>query len=266
MLRLYSVVIFCAMMAPWEVRGDSPPAVNDERAFDIAKRSDDSDAGFGDSSVSARMILRNAGGQSTARRFTLKTLDEPDPAVGDKSLVIFESPRDIAGTALLSHVNITAADDQWLYLPSLKRVKRISTANKSGAFVGSEFAYEDFSLNELHKYNYAYVGEETIDGVRHDVIDRAPLYDGSGYSKQRAWIDKDIFQVRKIEFFDRRQALLKTLLFDDYRAYGSIWRSHRLLMKNHQTGKETELLYEAYQFGADFDRNDFSVGVLTQLR
>lgn len=268
-MNLASLSLTSAVCVAWlalPAYAQSNAAASDPRAFEIARRSDDTDAGFGDSTVSARMILRNAAGQSAERRFTLRSLEEPAEDVGDKSLVVFEAPRDIEGTALLSHLNILGADGQWLYLPALKRVKRISTANKSGAFVGSEFAFEDFTLTELHKFEYAYVGEETVEGAAHDVIDRTPRYEGSGYAKQRAWIDRDVFQARKIEFYDRRNALLKTLHLSDYRGYGSIWRAHRLIMKNHQTGKETELLYDAYAFGDGLDGNDFAVGVLTQGR
>ena len=83
---------------------------------------------------------------------SLRTLEVPDESVGDKSLIIFDSPRDIKGTALLSYAKILDPDDQWLYLPALKRVKRISSVNKSGPFVGSEFAFEDFTALELNKY------------------------------------------------------------------------------------------------------------------
>ncbi|MEO0613377.1 MAG: outer membrane lipoprotein-sorting protein, partial [Pseudomonadota bacterium] len=119
-----------------EARGTTPEA---QKGYDISARSDRTDTGFGDSKVSARMVLRNAAGQETERELSFSTLEKTDETVGDKSLVIFESPRDVEGTALLSHAKILDPDNQWLFLPALKRVKRISSANKSGAFVGSEF-------------------------------------------------------------------------------------------------------------------------------
>ncbi|MEM9838103.1 MAG: outer membrane lipoprotein-sorting protein, partial [Pseudomonadota bacterium] len=96
-----------------------------QKGYDIAARSDRSDTGFGSSEASAVMVLRNAAGQeSPARKLRFLTLERENEDVGDKSLVIFESPRDVEGTALLSHAKILDADDQWLYLPALKRVKR----------------------------------------------------------------------------------------------------------------------------------------------
>ena len=244
-------------------RGETPES---QQGYDIAARSDRTDFGFGDSRVDATMVLRNAAGQSTERSLSFSTLEKVDESVGDKSLVVFNSPRDVEGTALLSHANILDPDDQWLYLPALKRVKRISSANKSGPFVGSEFAFEDFTITELNKFTYAYVGEEEMDGMTVDVVDRFPRYERSGYTKQRSWIDQDIRQARQLEFYDRRGALLKTLSLSDYREYDGVWRAHSLTMVNHQTGKETDLIYSDFSFKTGLDEGDFVRGVLQRVR
>lgn len=246
-----------------EARGITP---EEQMGYDISARSDRSDQGFGDSRVDAKMFLRNAAGQESTRDLSFATLEREDESVGDKSLVIFNSPRDVEGTALLSHAKILDPDDQWLFLPALKRVKRISSANKSGSFVGSEFAFEDFTTSELNKFTYKYIGEEEIDGMMMDVIERFPRYEKSGYTRQRSWIDKDVFQTRKVEFYDRKDDLLKTLIFSDYREYDGVWRSHKFSMKNHQTNKETDLIFEDYEFKTGLDRNDFQQGILTRLR
>ena len=144
----------------------------EDRGFDIAARSDRTDVGFGDSEVELQMVLRNAAGQESTRALRIATLEKPDETVGDKSLVVFDTPRDIEGTALLSHAKILDPDDQWLYLPALKRVKRISSSNKSGPFVGSEFAFEDFTAIELNKFDYTYVGEVPCGDLTCDVLER----------------------------------------------------------------------------------------------
>ncbi len=239
---------------------------DERRGYDVAARSDQSDIGFGSSSVQAQMILRNAAGQESARDLSFQTLERETDEVGDKSLVIFESPRDVEGTALLSHAQILEPDDQWLYLPALKRVKRISSANKSGPFVGSEFAFEDFTSTELNKYTYRYVGEEDFEGLTVDVVERFPRYERSGYTRQVSYVDQDIFQLRKVDFYDRKDTLLKTLTLTDYREYDGVWRAHRLSMVNHQNGKETDLVYEDYDFSQDLQPGDFDKGVLSRIR
>jgi outer membrane lipoprotein-sorting protein len=237
----------------------SPALTPAEQGYEIAARSDRSDRGFGDSQVQLEMILRNAAGDETSRTLSLKTLEIPDESVGDQSLIVFDTPRDIEGTALLSHAKILDPDDQWLYLPALKRVKRISSVNKSGPFVGSEFAFEDFTALELNKYAYQYVGEEDCGEMVCDVVERTPRYEHSGYTRQLSWIDQTTYQVQKVEFFDRRGELLKTLTLADYRQYQDrFWRSHRLDMVNHRTGKSTQLDYADYEFDTGLTKRDFT--------
>jgi len=239
----------------------------EKKGFEIAARSDRSDVGFGDSLVELKMVLRNATGKETTRELSLKTLEKPNEQVGDKSLIVFSKPRDIGGTALLSYAKILKADDQWLYLPALKRVKRISSANKSGPFVGSEFAFEDFTSQELNKYSYKYLRSEDCGALVCDVIERVPRYKDSGYSKQIGWIDQADNQVRKIEFYNRRGDLLKTLSLKHYRQYmNKYWRPHQLFMVNHQTKKSTDLIYSEFRFKTGFGDRDFNKAVLKRIR
>lgn len=245
------------------VRGETD---TERLGFEVAARADRSDRGFSDSEVELEMVLKNAAGRESRRSLRITTLEIPDETVGDKSLVVFDDPSDIKGTALLSHANILDPDDQWLFLPALKRVKRISSANKSGPFVGSEFAFEDFTALELNKYDYVWLREDQYDGMTADVIERGPRYENSGYSRQVSWIDRDIYQVRRVEFYDRRGDLLKTLTLKDYREYDGIWRSHRMEMVNHQTGKSTDLIYGDFTFAVGLKENDFVKGRLARLR
>jgi len=151
-------------------------------------------------------------------------------------------------------------------LPSIKRIKRISTANKSGPFVGSEFAFEDMTGQELNKYSYTYLGDKPCGDLVCDLVERTPLYEGSAYSRQIAWIDRRDRQIRRIEYFDRKNDCLKTLEYADYKKYpGGYWRAHLMTMRNHQTGKETELSFENYQFGLSLSDNDFAKGALSHL-
>jgi len=239
----------------------------EQKGFEISARSDRSDRGFGDSHVKLQMILRNAAGREAIRTLALQTLEIPDENIGDKSIIIFDSPADIKGTAMLSHAKILDADDQWLYLPALKRVKRISSVNKSGPFIGSEFAFEDLAASELNKYKYKFVGSEACGTLLCDMVERYPQYEYSGYTRQVVWIDQDKYQIRKIEYYERRGDLLKTLIMDDYRQYpDNIWRAHHFLMKNHQTGKSTELVYSDYKFKTGLKDNDFRKTVLRRVR
>ena len=239
----------------------------EEKGRWIAEQTDRRDLGWGDSEVHLTMTLRNREGQSSVRKLSLASLEVADPMLGDRSLTLFSEPRDIDGTAFLSHTRILEPDDQWLYLPALKRVKRISSQNKSGPFVGSEFSYEDLVSQEVERYAYRYLRDEPCGDRACYVTERIPVYEHSGYTRQLVWVDHADFQPRKIEFHDRKGDLLKTLELLEYRQYlGRYWRSHRLEMQNHQTGKSTTLTFSDYRFGLGLGEGDFEKGRLERLR
>ena len=237
----------------------------EEQGLSIALEADRRDTGFGSYTNDVKMILRNKQGQESVREIRSKTLEVDGD--GDKSLVIFDEPRDVAGTALLSFTHKEGPDDQWLYLPALKRVKRISSDNKSGPFMGSEFAYEDIASQEVEKYTYKYLRDETLDGLDVFVFERYPNDKKSGYTRQIIWLDKEHYKERKIEYYDRKQALLKTLTLNDYKQFkDTFWRAQDMLMVNHQTGKNTRLLQSNYDFNADLIDRDFDKNSLKRAR
>lgn len=231
----------------------------EEKGLAIAREADRLDTGWVDHSADLEMILSNKRGQESTRALRITTKEVKGD--GDKSLTIFGTPRDIKGTAFLSYTHALKPDDQWLYLPALKRVKRIASANKSGPFVGSEFAYEDLTSQEVAKYQYKWLRDEPYNGRQAFVVEQYPAYEHSGYTRRVVWIDQAIYQPLKIDFFDRKDALLKTLTFLDYQLYlDRYWRPDRMDMVNHLTGKRTVLLWKNYRFRRGlsdraFDRN-----------
>jgi len=236
-----------------------PAQTAQERGLEIAVEADRRDTGFHDSQASMRMILRNKRGDQSTRDIRVRTLEQLDD--GDKSLTIFDKPADVKGTNFLTFTHKTGPDDQWLYLPALKRVKRISSRNKSGPFMGSEFAYEDLSSQEIEKYTYKYLRDEACGELQCFVIERIPVDRYSGYTRQLAWLDQQEYRPQKVVFYDRKDTILKTLIYSDYRQYlGKYWRAQDMFMENHQTGKSTRLVWENYRFQTglterDFDRN-----------
>jgi len=238
-----------------------------EQGRAIAIEMDKRDTGWNDSSTHLKMVLSNAQGDKSTRELRQKSLEVNEPGMGDKALTIFDRPRDIEGTAFLSHTKIKDADDQWLYLPALKRVKRISSANKSGPFMGSEFAYEDLLSQEVEKYNYKWLRDEACGSSDCFVFERYPLYENSGYTRQIVWTDKAEYRPMKIEFYDRKEALLKTLAYSEYAQYlNQYWRALTLQMNNHQTGKSTTLTFAPYEFQVGLTQGDFTSNRLKRAR
>lgn len=262
MKHFYSILLALVVFYPSFVLAGSA----EDKGLSIAIEQDKRDAGFGDSVVNLKMVLRNRHGEESKRVIRLKTLEGVDD--GDKSLSIFDEPRDVQGTAFLTFTHKTGDDDQWLYLPALKRVKRISSRNKSGSFMGSEFAYEDMTSQEIEKYRYKWIKDETYEGKDCFVVERYPVdKKNSGYTKQVSWIDKEHYRPFKIDFYDRKSALLKTLIFKDYNVYlGKHWRAGKLHMVNHQNGKETNLIFSDYKFKTGLTDADFNKNGLKRAR
>lgn len=237
----------------------------EERGLAIAREVDRRDNGFGDFTTELTMILRNRHGEESLRRLRTRFLEvEGD---GDKGLLIFDDPRDVKGTALLTFSHKVGDDDQWLYLPALKRVKRIASSNKSGPFMGSEFAYEDMTSQEVEKYTYRYLRNEAHDGMDCFVVERVPVDTNSGYTRQVVWIDTTEYRPQKVVYYDRKNALLKTLVFSSYQKYlDRFWRPGEMFMENHQNGKSTLLRWENYRFATGLTDRDFDQNTLKRAR
>ena len=266
-----TIVITTLFFTSGFIHAESTEDINIERGMAIADESDKRDTGFTDQTASMVMELRNRQGDVSTRTIRLKTLEVIGD--GDKSMSIFDKPADIKGTAFLTYSHAIKPDEQWLYLPALKRVKRINSKNKSGPFMGSEFAYEDLASQEIDKYTYKFIRDEKIktkefpDGVDCFVVERYPAYEHSGYTKQLAWINKDRYVAEKIEFYDRKSDLLKTLTSEGYKQYlEQYWRPDTMQMENHQTGKSTLLSWENYKFKNGLTDKDFSRNSLKRAR
>ena len=237
-----------------------------EKGLSIAKEADRRDTGFEDYTADLLMILKNKHGQESIRKIRIRSLEvEGD---GDKSLSIFDNPRDVKGTAFLTFSHKVGDDDQWLYLPALKRVKRISSRNKSGSFMGSEFAYEDISSQEVEKYTYKWLRDEVYAGKESFVVERYPVdKKNSGYTRQVTWIDKGEYRILKVEYYDRKNSLLKTLISKEYQKYlEKYWRPSEMNMVNHQNGKSTRLEWSNYKFRIGLKDRDFNKNSLKRVR
>lgn len=238
----------------------------EEKGLAIVRDADGRFSGYGDSTSNLRMILRNKQGQASERTLRIRTMEMPGD--GDRSLSIFDSPADVKGTVLLTHAHRNQPDDQWLYLPALERVKRIAAQSKSGSFMGSEFSYEDIATQAIEKYSYTWLRDEICQEQDCHVIERRPLdKQNSGYTRQLVWMDTKHLRTLKVEYYDRKNSLLKTLAFKDYRLYQDrFWRPHDMNMANHQTGKSSQLVWSDYTFRTGLNENDFNQHNLTRIR
>lgn len=231
------------------------PAQKGER---LARKYEKANDGFIGEQSDMELVLIDAYGQKVTRELEGKVLEIKDD--GDRSLSIFKSPLDVKGTKMLTHSHKKEDDDQWLYLPAAKRVKRISSSNKSGSFMGSEFSYEDLGSQEPEKFNYKWLRTEKMGKREVDVVERAPK-DKSGYSKQVMWMVDMINNPAKIEYYDRRGELLKTATFSGYKKYEvggkTLYRASSISMDNVQTKKKSIFTWNNRKLGVKVPESEF---------
>ncbi len=133
--------------------------------------------------------------------------------------------------------------------------------------MGSEFAFEDLSSQEIEKYTYKFISEEKANDVLCYKVERFPVSKTSGYTRNIVWFHKENYRPEKIEFYDRKNALLKTLTYSGYKSYNSkYWRANTMKMVNHQNGKETKLSFTEVKFGVNLTDEDFSQNALKRAK
>ena len=261
MIKFISSICIISLLLATSVFSET----DEEKGFRIAKESYESTRGYIDSKSDQIMILIDPKGNEVVREISGKNLENMDTDDGDKSLIFFNKPKDVEGTVMLSHTHVNDDDDQWLYLPALGRVKRISSSNKSGAFMGSEIAFEDFSGLDYRKYNWKYLGEENYEGEMCYKLESYPKYENSGYTK-RVGLTDELLRARKIEYYDRKGDLLKTIYFEDHKLYNdAIWFADTFHVVNHQNDNSTIYKWKNRQLNIGLNKKDFEKSSLMRL-
>lgn len=240
---------------------------DDGRGQAIAEAAYARNSGFGNLVASAVMELRTGSGQQAERALTIRSLDLPDGS--SRGLTIVDAPRDVRGTALLTHTAADGSQDQWLYLPATSRTRRIAAENRSGAFMGSEFSYDDFSAQTPSRYHFRHLRDEALDGLDCHVLHREEIDGIPGH--QQVWLDQEHLRLQRVEFYDARGYLQRTLTAEDYRAYSGdgdrdYWRADVLHMENARSGATTTLRWSDIQLGVPLAERDFDVGSLGRGR
>ena len=227
----------------------------EDKGLKIAKDVESQNSGFKGEESTMVMTLINAQGDQTERKMSNRIFERQ--ADGDLSRIEFQYPPDVRGTRMLTWSHKRDDDDQWLFLPAIKRVKRISSRNKSGSFMGSEFSYEDLGSQEPERFKHKWLNDEKYKNRECWKIERVPYDKRSGYSRQVLWIDKGYMNAVKIDYFDRKGDLLKTGTFTEWKKMERFWRVQKIEMVNHQTRKRSLLVWESRIIGVALDEDDF---------
>lgn len=154
-------------------------------------------------------------------------------------VTFFQSPPDVKGTGFLSwsYADDSKDDDQWLFLPALRKVRRISAGNKNDYFMGSDFTYDDMGERKVSEDTHKRVKSEVLNGVDCWVVESLPKKRGM-YSKRLTWVEKTNWLIQKVDYYDRKDRHLKTLYMTWQKVKG-LWTWKRGEMKNHLTKHAT---------------------------
>lgn len=236
-----------------------------QKGLDIAKKMQAANNSFVGEDSKMEMVLIDAYGAKTTRIMEGKVMEvEGD---GDKSISIFLNPKDVKGTKMLTHTHKSDDDDQWLYLPTVRRVKRISSSNKSSSFMGSEFSYEDLGSQEIEKYDFKWLKDFNKKDFKGWLLERIPKTK-SGYTKMLMKVSSKYMNPVKIQYFDRKNELLKVAEFTNFKSFKvgnkTLWRANKIHMKNVQTKKESIFEWKNRKLGVKHKVLDFNKSSLTR--
>ena len=191
-----------------------------------------------DMTANLSMTLENSRGDQRVRE--IKQLIK-DFGTMEKKIMFFMAPADIKNTSFMnwSYDDETKNDDQWIYLPALKKVKRISSDSKSHYFMGSDFTYDDLGDRHPVQDTHTILTEEIIDGFDCYVVESVPKDEDYMYSRTVTWVIKDKWIGLKKEFYDEDDDFLKRLILNDYKEFNDVIVITSVTMKNEQKNHQT---------------------------
>ena len=223
-----------------------------------------------DSTSSTTMTLTNKAGLKRVRK-TFGTSKLQPNGIDNMRMTRFLEPADVKGTVSLLVEHSDRDDDIWIYLPSMKKVRRLISSNKRDSFVGTDFSYGDVIGHKPSEWNHTLVREETVDGKACYVIESLPKNDtvkaNSGYSKRVNWIQKDNFVTLKGMAYDEAGELLKEARFGEYRELDPQrhrWQAGLLETRNVQTGHSTVIHIDEYKVNVGVKDEFFTTRYMEQ--
>ena len=206
-----------------------------------------------DSVADATFTLTNKNGQERVRK-TYGTSKLQANGIDNMRMTRFLSPSDVRGTVSLLMENSAKDDDIWIYLPALKKVRRLVSSNKKDSFVGTDFSYGDVIGHKPSEWNHKIVKEESCDGKPCWVTEALPKSDdvknNSGYAKRLAWVLKENFVAVRAELFDESGQLKIVSKFSDIQLVDkerNKWQPMRLEAANMQTGHKTVIQFQNFK-------------------
>jgi outer membrane lipoprotein-sorting protein len=261
-LSLVGTMTLIGGLAATSARAELPQIDPHQVAVNVDQRDD------GNDEISdLEMTLTNNKGQERVRKVIAY---RKDYGADSKTLMLFKEPADVKNTGFLSWTYDAEGkdDDQWLYLPAMKKVRRISAGDQKDYFMGTDFTYDDMGSRNVEDYTYKMIGTETIDGVECYHIEMTPKSDDivkkTGYGKGELWARPDIWMGLKMKFYDKKLNFLKELTLSDIEQIDGIWTAKTMTMVNDQEKHKTVFKFSNIKYNTNLDDETFSERRLTK--
>jgi outer membrane lipoprotein-sorting protein len=202
------------------------------------------------------MTITNSRGSTRDRSIRQYRSNDGDV---EKKIMFFTSPADVRDTSFLSwSYEDGSPDDQWIYLPALKRVRRISSDGKSDSFMGSDFTYDDMGERHPDEDTHRILREEQLDGEQCYVVESTPKSSGEAFSRMVSWIVKDEWIGLKREYYDKSGDVYKQLRIDEYEKIDGYWVITDMTMENLEAGSSTRIRMDDVAFDENRPDSFFS--------
>jgi hypothetical protein len=182
-----------------------------------------------------------------------------------KSIMFFEQPADVKGTGFLTwdYEDENKTDDRWLYLPAMKKTRRISgNSAKKEYFMGSDFTYDDMGNRNVDEDDHKLLRTEITNDHDCWVIESTPKDKSEIYSKRIIWIRKDNYMLIRVEYCDKQVEIMKELEVNEMKEIDGYWTSTRMTMNNHQRNHKTIISIESIEYDIPVEDNLFTVNAL----
>jgi hypothetical protein len=238
-----------------------------EDAKQIMQKSEDARTLDGSEAIST-LTINDGKGNQRVRKFSMASKREPSKGL-EKSVMRFLEPADVKGTGILTYDYEIKDDDMWLYMPALRKVRRIVSSEKTKSFMGSEFTNADITKPNIDEYTYKLIGSEAIDNTECWKIEIVPatkeIANSYGYSKKIAWVGKPDYVARKNEFYDLDGKLLKVLVLKNIKLLDEKNKKYQTLdvfIENKQNGRSSRFLIEKVVFNPNVKEEYFTTDYL----
>jgi outer membrane lipoprotein-sorting protein len=235
-----------------------------QSANEIAKKVHDLPSGK-TSSATISVTLIDKNGKTRNREIASYTMKD---GTTDKTVLVFKTPRDVAGISYLTYDYPDKADgttvdsDSWIYLPAMKKVRRVSGSSKDDDFQGTDFTYDDLGTRSLSKDNFALLGEEKVNGVDCWILEAKAKDAKAKVSRRITWVDKKTYVVRKGEYYDKQNRLQKTLSCENIQQVKGYWTTLKMTMTNVQTNHKTVYEINNLKYDEKVNESYFTVSAL----